>query len=101
MLVWSKPIQGQWLKSWPTELIAGGVVELSVKGPWISDGYRKSAVKRLALSTGISLTYEYIVEPANRQNNAGRWQDVGQRLVGTLGAEVLFALGSKLAKAFR
>lgn len=70
-------------------------------GPWMAKGVRHNAFKRLGLSTGLSLTYEYVVEPANHQTNAGRWQDVGQRLVGTLAAEAVFALGRQCAKAFR
>lgn len=45
--------------------------------------------------------YEYVVEPANHQTNAGRWQDVGQRAVGTLVAEALFAGLRQLTKALR
>ena len=101
MLTWFKPVQGQRLKSWPIEIIAGGSLDLALRGPWISESYRKSPARRIALSTGISLMYEYIVEPANNQANAGKWQDAGQRLVGTLGAAALFALGGKLTKALR
>jgi len=77
------------VSSWATELVAGAGLDLAARGPWMAESWRESAVLRVTWSTSASLVYEYAVEPWNGYTNAGRWQDVGQRLVGTLALELL------------
>jgi hypothetical protein len=75
------------VSSWVTEVGAGVGADLFARGPWINPSWRRSFLGRVTIATGLSLVYEYGVEPWNGQTNAARWQDAGQRLVGTLVAE--------------
>ena len=77
------------VSSWVTELIAGGGVDIALRGPWMDREWRSNAARRVLFGTSVSLIYEYIIEPWNGQVNGAKWQDAGQRLVGTLGIEVL------------
>ena len=79
------------VSSWVTELGAGAGADLFARGPWINPSWRRSFIGRVTIATGLSLVYEYGVEPWNGQTNAARWQDAGQRLVGTLAAELVIA----------
>lgn len=80
------------MSSWVTELAAGGGVDLVLRGPWMDQDWRSSTARRVLFGTSVSLLYEYVIEPWNGQVNGAKWQDAGQRLVGTLGMEVLGAL---------
>lgn len=77
--------------SWATEIAAGAAADAFARGPWIASSWRRSAVARVGLAVGLSAAYEFAVEPWNGQTNAGRWQDVAQRFVGTLVLEGLCA----------
>lgn len=79
------------VSSWVTELGAGAGADLFARGPWINPSWRRSFVGRVGIATGLSLLYEYAVEPWNAQTNAARWPDAAQRLVGTLALEALWA----------
>lgn len=79
------------VSSWVTELGAGAASDLFARGPWINPTWRRSFIGRVGIATGLSLIYEYAVEPWNGQTNAGRWQDAAQRLVGTMATEALIA----------
>ncbi|MGH7528788.1 MAG: hypothetical protein ACREMN_00250 [Gemmatimonadales bacterium] len=82
------------VSSWITELGGGAGADLFARGPWMDETWRQRAERRIAFATMLSLLYEYVVEPWNGQTNAARWQDAGQRFVGTLAAEVVGALFS-------
>jgi hypothetical protein len=79
------------VSSWITELGAGAGADLFARGPWINPTWRHSLGARLGIATGLSLVYEYGIEPWNGQTNAGRWRDAAQRFVGTLAAELTIA----------
>lgn len=78
------------VSSWVTELGAGAGADLFARGPWINPPWRRSFVGRVGIATGLSLIYEYAVEPWNGQTNAARWQDAAQRFVGILAMEALW-----------
>jgi hypothetical protein len=86
-LVITTPVVGQKpvnVSPWVTEIVGGSLADLVARGPWIKDSWKNSFVARISFATGLSLTYEYIIEPWNGQTNAAKWQDAGQRFVGTL-----------------
>lgn len=84
------------VSSWVTELGAGAGTDLFARGPWINPTWRRSIVGRVTIATGLSLVYEYGVEPWNGYSNAAKWQDAAQRLVGTIAAELVIAAARKV-----
>lgn len=80
---------------WPTELAGGALADLVARGPWMTKKVRHSPLARVTFATALSLTYEYVIEPWNDQTNAGRWQDVAMRFVGTLACEGLLGMFTK------
>lgn len=79
------------VSSWVTELGAGTGADLLARGPWMAPSWRRSFWGRVGFATGLSLLYEYAVEPWNGQPNAAHWPDAAQRLVGTLALEALWS----------
>jgi hypothetical protein len=84
--------------SWVTELGAGAILDLGMRGPWIAPEWRQSAPRRVLMSVSVSLVYEYALEPWNGYANAARWEDAGQRFVGTISTEVLIGLVQFVAR---
>ena len=86
------------VSSWVTEIGAGAGTDLFARGPWINPLWRRSFVGRVGIATGLSLIYEWPIEWWNGDTNCCRVSDVKERLVGTLGAEVLWWIGRKVLK---
>ena len=99
LLLLAKPVAAQRavdVSPWVTELAGGAVADLFARGPWIAPSWRRSFVARVGLATGLSVVYEYVIEPWNGQTNAAVWQDVAQRFVGTIALEGAIALTRRI-----
>ncbi len=69
------------------ELLAGAALALLIRGPWVAPNWRHSLLGRTTLIVGINVLYERFVDV-----NGWSTKDVGQRLEGSAGVEVVLQI---------
>lgn len=69
------------------ELLAGALLALVARGPWVAPAWRHSVAGRFTLAVMPSLVYERFVDV-----NGWSWADVGQRTLGTVAVEIPFRI---------
>lgn len=66
------------------ELLAGAILALLIRGPWVNPSWRHSLLGRVSLIVGVNVLYERFVDV-----NGWSSTDVGQRLLGSAGVEIV------------
>ena len=72
------------------ELLAGAILVLLVRGPWVAPEWRQSLLGRAAIIVGVNALYEGFLDDRRGQSGHQPWADVGQRLAGSAGVEIIF-----------
>jgi len=69
------------------ELLAGAILALLVRGPWVAPAWKHSLLGRSAIIVGVNVLYERFIDV-----NGWSTKDVGQRLAGSAGVEVILSV---------
>jgi hypothetical protein len=72
------------------ELLAGALLALVARGPWVAPGWRHSLAGRAAIALVPSIVYELEIDAQRGQPWHRPWTDLGQRTAATIGVEVAF-----------